>query len=425
MLGNMRRPKWIPFEPETGKILRNITIGIAAAQIGAVFVVHAVDKIRQARVPGGTFDFPTLPPVDTPVEKSVVRSYTEGHSLYDDMLAAIDNAQEHIYFETYVWRADETGRRFKDALYRAAERGVTVFVVYDGFGNLNQNPLFKVFPRHPNMHVHRVSEIRVGMFTLNLRKTGRTHRKLIVVDDAVAFVGGFNIGDDFGNAWRDTHVRVTGEAVEELSEGFIGFWNTFRNRTDPRLDHKYTKRWNAPINAAFNLPSRLLYPVRGLYLDAFDKATKQILITTAYFIPDREILHSLIAAARRGVNVKVLIPEYSNHILADWVARPFYGELLRAGVEIWLYQHAMVHSKTMTVDGIWSTVGTANIDRLSLMGNFEVNLQIYSSAFAERMQEIFANDLTTARQLTLEEWEGRPPLVKVGELLLQPFSPVV
>lgn len=399
------------------------TLGVLqAAAIGTIYVV---DRIRKSRIPGGAQGFPTLAPEDTTVDTSVIRSYTEGRSLYADMLDAIDNAKDHIYFETYVWRADAAGLAFKDALYRAADRGVKVYVIYDGFGNLNQNPRFKIFPKHPNMFVHRLSEVRLGLFTLNIRHTGRTHRKILVVDRDFAFVGGFNIGDDFGSEWRDTHVRIVGPAIDELADGFVSFWNQLRRPKHPLLIRHHVRRWDPPISAAFNLPSRLLFPVRGLYLDALERAVDEVLITTAYFIPDREILSALVGAARRGVKVKILIPEYSNHILADWVARPLFGKLLENGVEIWLYQHAMVHSKTMTVDGIWSTVGTANLDRLSLVGNYEVNLQIHSAAFAERMQRIFANDLTTARRLTLDEWERRPWLTKFTELLLRPYYVVV
>lgn len=398
---------------------------MGVAQLGAVVAVHAVDRLRKARIPGGVSGFPVLPPSDTPVGTNVVRTYTEGQTLYADMLQAIREAKEFVYFETYVWRGDAVGQEFKDALCEAADRGVEVYAIYDGFGTLNQNPFFKIFPAHPHLHVRKVPEIRSGMLTFRVRRTGREHRKTLIVDDQLGFVGGFNIGEDFGTEWRDTHVRVTGPAVEELSDGYALFWNYVRRRRQPRLPQKYLKEWNPPINAAANMPSRLLFPVRGLYLDAFERATERILITTAYFIPDREILSALKAAARRGVTVQVLIPEYSNHILADWVARPFLGELLKAGVEIWLYQHAMVHSKTMTVDGIWSTVGTANIDRLSLMGNFEVNLQIRSDEYAAQIERIFANDLTTARRLTLEEWEDRSLLVKIGELLLRPYEAVV
>ncbi|WP_026460574.1 phospholipase D-like domain-containing protein [Schaalia suimastitidis] len=419
---------WHPrclFTPRNIRIAKNVGKALVVAQAAALITVHAIDRMRTARVPGGRHGFPTLQPVDTDVAGNSVRTYTEGNSLYEDMLAEINAAERYIFFETYVWRSDEWGQRFKDALIAAAQRGVDVFVVYDGFAVLNQNPAFFRMPRIPHLYVRRFPEIRSGMFTLNLRRTGRDHRKILVVDGTSGYVGGYNIGTRFAEEWRDTHVRVTGHAVWELENGFVDFWNHFKLRRHPSLPDRGARKWSSEVTAAFNLPSRLLYPVRGLYIDAMERATERILITQAYFIPDKEILAALKAAARRGVEVKVLIPEYSNHILADWVARPYYGELLRAGIEIWLYQHAMVHSKTMTVDGVWSTVGTANIDRLSMQGNYEVNMQFHSQELAGRMEEIFANDLTTARRLTIDEWEGRSMFTRVLEHLLRPFEIVV
>lgn len=419
---------WRPpriLSPRNLGVLKTAGKVLFAAQVGALVSIHLVDRLRKKRVPGGRRGFPTLPPADTPVAGNVVRTYTEGHSLYSDMLAEIDAATEYIYFESYIWRSDERGKRFKEALLRAARRGVEVYAVYDGFAVLNQRLSFYFFPDEPHLHVLRFPEFRPGMLTLNLRRTGRDHRKILVIDGKTGFVGGYNIGDPFANEWRDTHVRVTGDAVWELENGFIDFWNHFRHRHHPKLADIGARQWSSQVTAAFNIPNRLLYPVRGLYVDAIERATRHVLITQAYFIPDKEILNALKAAARRGVSVKVLIPEYSNHILADWVARPYYGELLREGIEIWLYRHAMVHSKTMTVDGVWSTVGTANIDRLSMLGNYEVNMQFFSEELAARMEQIFTNDLTTARRLTFREWEGRSILTRVLEHLLRPFEIVV
>lgn len=400
-------------------------VTLAASQAVAIAAIHTIDRMRRSRVPGGLRGFPTLPPDDTEVKDNVVRTYTEGTTLYADMLEAINNAQNTIMFESFIWRADETGQRFKDALIAAARRGVNVFIIYDGFGSFNQGFQFFRLPDLPTLHVRRFPTFRPGILTLNIRKTGRDHRKILVCDSDVAFVGGYNIGDDFGYEWRDTHVRITGPAVWELENGFSDFWNHFKHKNQPSLPNKGAKEWSSKVTAAFNLPSRMLFPVRGLYIDAMDRATKSIHITSAYFIPDREILQALVSARRRGVRVQVLIPEYSNHIMADWIAWPYYGELLREGVEIWLYRHAMVHSKTMTVDHKWSTIGTANIDRLSMQGNFEVNMQFYSAALADRMEEIFANDLTTARQLSIDEWERRPIIARVIEHLLRPFEFIV
>lgn len=395
------------------------------AQLGAIATVYAVDRVRKERVPGGRQGFPALPPVETVVADNAITTYTEGESLYQAMLDAIDQAKETVFFETYVWRSDASGHAFKEALYRAADRGVQVYIVYDGLGSFMSHPLFKVFKKHPNLHVHRLAEVRRGLFSGNLRRTGRTHRKVLVADCKVGFIGGFNIGDDFGTEWRDTHIRIEGPAVDLLCVGSSEFWNTHRSRRQPALPDLGRLPWDDQITAAFNLPSHLLYPVRGQYLDAFRRAKKNLEITTAYFVPDKEIMRELVRAARRGVKVRVLIPEYSNHILADWVARPYYGKLLKEGVEIWLYQHAMIHSKTVTADGYRSIVGTANFDRLSLMGNYEVTMQIDSPEFASTMETIFANDLTTARPLTLEEWMSRPWPKRILERILSPMEWVV
>lgn len=409
----------------TRKILRFGLTAAALVQLSAVGVVYAIDRVRKARQVGGPQGFPKQPPRDVPVENSEVRIYTDGESLYEDMLESIDQAREQICFETYVWRSDATGRKFKEALERAAHRGVDVHAVYDGFGSFKSAPWFKVFAQNPHLFVRRFPEIRSGLFLANLRRTGREHRKLLICDQKVAYVGGYNVGDDFGSQWRDTHVRILGEGVCELYDGFVDFWNQFKRRKHPALERTRAKTWNAAIECAFNMPSRLLYPVRGLYLDTFQRAQSHLYITTAYFVPDREILAELVAAAKRGVRVKVLIPEYSNHILADWVARPFYGKLLEARVEIWLFQHAMIHAKTLTADGRRSIVGTANIDRLSMQGNYEVNVQIDSPEFASAMEEVFATDLQVARRLTYSEWLGRGRFTRLLEFAVQAFYPVV
>lgn len=410
----------------TRKLVRTGLATTALVQLGAVAVVYAIDRIRKIRHRDNqTQNSQDRATVDVEVDGQQLRIYTSGKPLYQDMLESIANAKRQICFETYVWRSDETGRLFKAALREAANRGVKVYAVYDGFGSFKSAPWFKIFPRHSRLFVRRFPEIRTGLLLLNLRRTGREHRKLLICDDEVAYVGGYNIGNDFGHEWRDTHVRIRGAQVAELYDGFVDFWNQFKRRHQPSLERRSAKTWNSAIEVAYNMPSRLLYPVRGLYLDAFQRAKEHLYITTAYFVPDREVLTELRAAARRGVRVKVLIPEYSNHILADWVARPFYGQLLEAGVEIWLYQNAMIHAKTLAADSRRSVVGTANLDPLSMRGNYEVNLQIDSVEFTQTMEQIFARDLRQARRLTLEEWRQRGKLTRFLEFAVQAFYPVV
>lgn len=398
--------------------------GVVALQVGAAATVMAVDRVRKRREPP-TGEFPRTPPTTLPVADSHVTTFTFGADLYADMLERIRRAEHTVYFESFIWKADETGRAFKDALLDAARRGVDVYVVFDSWGNFVVPPSFKRFPRMANLHVLQFPFFRPGLLTFNIRKTGRDHRKVLVVDGETGYVGGYNIGDLYATQWRDTHLRVDGPSAWELENAFVDFWNDHRRRRHPEIPDTGARSWDARIRAVQNAPRRLLFPVRGVYVEAMDRAQHHIYITQGYFIPDKEILHGLVTAARRGVDVRVLIPEVSNHVLADWAARTYYDRLLEAGVTIWLFQDAMVHAKTMTVDGRWTTVGTTNIDRLSMTGNFEINLELYDDGLAEQMERIFATDLGNARQLTHEEWDQRGMLPRLGERILRPLGPLL
>jgi cardiolipin synthase len=162
-----------------------------------------------------------------------------------------------------------------------------------------------------------------------------------------------------------------------------------------------------------------------MYIEAIDRANDHVYLTHAYFVPDRAMRAGLIDAARRGVDVQVLVPHESNHVTADWLARRHFEELLRAGVRIFRYRHIMIHSKTATVDGVWSTVGSANIDRYSMLGNYEINLEVYSERFADQMERMFELDKTNAVELTLAEWNRRPLPAKLVERALSTLSPLV
>ncbi len=407
---------WV--RPRLRRAVKWGALGLAGAQLVAAATVWGVDSVRKRREPAAGA-FPRTDPVAVDVAGSELTVYTYGEDLYSAMLEAIRGAQRYIFFETYIWKDDDVGREFKRELIAAAERGVQVYVIFDSFGNLVVPWTFKRFP--DSVHTLRFPLWRPGLLTLNMRKVGRDHRKILVVDGEEGFVGGYNIGDLYATAWRDTHLRLRGPAVWELDNAFVDFWNVHRHAHHPELEDRGARSWDSRIQAARNSPSSLLFPVRGAYINAMDRARDHVYITQGYFIPDAEFLDAMLGAARRGVDVRVLIPEVSNHVLADWVARSFYTRLLRGGVTIWLYQGAMVHAKTATVDGRWTTIGTTNIDRMSMIGNYEINLEIYDGDLAARMEEIFATDLTNARPLTLAEWERRPLLERVGETLLHPL----
>jgi cardiolipin synthase A/B len=407
-----------------GRILtwiKRLLIALATAQLALVAALVGVDLWRRrVRPPEGRF--PRTEPRTASVGGTEVTTYTHGEELFDAMLQAIRGARKRIFFESYIVKDDSVGQRFKAALVEAAERGVEVHVIYDGFANLVVPPRFLRFP--PPVHVLRYPVMRLGA-PLMIRRTGRDHRKILVVDDEVGFIGGYNVGTDYATRWRDTHLRLQGPSVWELENAFIDFWNAHRSGALPRLEHSGPAPWNTRIRAYRNVPYQLIYPIRAMYLEAIDRATRRIHITQGYFIPDRELADALLAAARRGVQVDILLPEHSNHVIADWLSRGWYSILLRGGVRLWLYRDAMVHAKTATIDGLWSTVGTANIDRLSLTGNYEINLELIDSTVAAHLENAFANDLGNARRLTAEEWATRPVWAKAAERMLSPLWPLL
>lgn len=390
-------------------------VAVQATVVAGLVIFDALKRRQRNQRVG----FPRPGVFDAPVQESETKIYTYGEDLYADMLAAIRGAKEHVFLETFIWKSDATGQRFKEALNEAARRGVDVFVIYDGFANLVVPRSFYRF--HPKIRVYRFPVLRPSRLFTPLRSTGLDHRKLLVVDGETAFAGGYNIGDLYATEWRDTHLRLTGPAVWELRQAFLDVWNSVCGR--PEIPHQPALTWDPHIRTANNMPSHLVYPIRGVYLDAINRASDRIYMTTAYFIPDRQILDSLLAASRRGVDVRLILPEDSNHVLADWLARGFFTAMLREGISVLLYRNAMIHAKTATIDGQWSTIGTANIDRLSLTGNYETNLEIHDPAFAEKMERIFLVDSTNCRQLTLSGWSKQNPAAKVSEVILIPLRP--
>jgi cardiolipin synthase len=337
------------------------------------------------------------------------------------MLHAISQAKSRIFFESFIWKGDAVGEAFKDALIDAANRGVRVYVVFDEFANLVVPRSFFVLPK--NIAVLRHPLIASG-FRFP-RNTGRDHRKLLVVDDLVAFLGGYNIGSLYATDWRDTHARLTGDIVWDVQNAFIDFWNLWSGRRRAALPDFGSATWQPDIRIHRNMPRNMVYPIRGMYLDAVDRASHHIYMTHAYFIPDQDILSALIRAARRGVDVRIIIPAESNHIVADWLSRGFYSHLLRNGIRLLLYQGAMVHAKTATIDSQWSTIGTANIDRLSLLGNYEINMEVFNPGVARQMEEIFDIDSSNTVELTLADWQRRHAMVKFSETVLTPLRPLL
>lgn len=395
--------------------------------IRSILIAHARGR-KRARVASGVPSTTGPSPRAIQVGDSEVHLYTHGHELYPAMLQAIRQARARILLDTFIWKADAAGLLVKQELQRAAERGISVWIIYDRFANLVVPRSFKRFP----------SSIAVLAYPLRIHPwppwplwrvlcCPRDHHKLLVVDGQHAFVGGYNLGVSYASTWRDTHVGITGPDAGQLENFFIDFWNTYHHSTLPALSilpdlDQHT--WPTVLHLQWNDPPLLRSSIRSSYLEAIAQARSHIYLTQAYFIPDYELFRALLSAAWRGVDVRLLLPAASNHMIADWLARAYYTRCLQAGIRVLLYQPTVLHAKTATIDGRWSTIGTANLDCQSLRNNFEVNVVVRDEALAQQMEAIFTEDTIHCQEMTLAQWQHRPQWWKILERLLRPLRPL-
>lgn len=242
--------------------------------------------------------------------------YRDGFELYTAMLAAIDEAQESVYLEASIWRDDETGRAFKQHLAQKAPQGVEVYVMCD---NLDKQKVSSAFGSFPDVvHILRTMPFRRPWHVLDPRRYAPDHRKLLVVDGLIGFVGGYNLGNPYEDKLRDTHLRLRGPATADLAYTFIANWNRFSSRRE-QITRGYIRQFDPLINTKANDALRLTFPIRDMYIEAIDRAEQSILLTNASFVPDHSLLEALTAAVARGVDVRVLVPWPSRRILADQV----------------------------------------------------------------------------------------------------------
>jgi len=399
------------------RLVGKVILGLLTLQVltaAVLLVIAALGKRRKHEV-----SFPHQPFEEVQVGENSLKLYAYGRDLFDAMLEAIDAAQESIYLETYIWKDDAVGKEFQERLARKAEEGVAVYAIFDSFGNLVVPRTFKS-SFHPAIHVLEYRAIRRPWQMLDPRRYALDHRKLLIVDGITSFIGGYNLGALYATQWRDTHLSLRGPGATELARAFIGFWNRFCPAHE-QITQRYHHQFDALITISQNEAMRASFPIRDMYIAAIDEAEQSILLTTAYFVPDRMLLDALKGAARRGVDVRVLIPWNSNHVVANWITHSYFTDCLQGGIRIFGYQYTMLHAKTCTIDGQWSTVGTCNLDRLSLVGNYEINVAIYNTEFAQQMSALFAEDTAERFELTMEQWKSRPWYNKVSERILAPL----
>lgn len=369
--------------------------------------------------------YPTIDLPAVAIDEGTVQLYMDGVSLFDDMRRTIAAAERTIFFETFIWKDDDIGREFRELFISRAREGVEVYLVYDLLGNGILGRSRIRFPNDiPTLHVQRFFPFKRLIHFLMPSRYNVTHRKTLVVDDRVGYVGGYNLGDEYRTEWRDTHMSITGDGAQRLSYAFADLWNQYRSADLPELAYP-RQTWSNVLDVYRNDPLRRVYPIRSIYLRAIERAQKQVLITNAYFVPDPVFRRALSQAASRGVDVQVVLPWRSNHAVVDAVARHYFSDYLDAGIRLFGYEGTMLHTKSMTIDGMWSIVGTANLDRLSLALNHEINVEIFDTRIAGQMEAVFASDRDQSREIESRAWRARPLRMRLGERILSPLWPFI
>lgn len=342
-----------------------------------------------------------------------VQELINGKEIFSAMLDAIRSARQTITLETYIYFSGDVGREFSTALRERAQDGVRVNVLLDWIGGDLDDELLEELRQH-GVEIQRYNPpLWYNLAWFN----NRTHRKLMVVDGRIGFIGGVGIADKWsGDAqdpqhWRDTHFRVEGSVVAQLQSAFVDNWLQTTGEVlqsaayFPVLDEAGSSKAHV-FSAA---PAGDARSMQLLYLMSITAAAESIDLSASYFIPDEIAKQTLAAAARRGVRVRIIVP--GPHMDVDIVrhaSRANWGELFEAGVEIHEYQPTMFHCKVIVVDGLWVSVGSTNFDNRSFSVNDETNLNVYDAAFAQRQIEVFERDLKHSRIVTFEQWRNRP-----------------
>ena len=426
------------FSPRPKNLIRTVLhTSPHADSVQSIAFSHTMDRITDTTETAG----------------NSVQLLTNGAEAFPAMLAAINGAQKCISIEFYKIRTDAVGELFIQALIKAAERGVRVRLLYDAYGSrsVTYNDFTALIDAGAEVCVFNP----VFWFTF-LRVNNRDHRKLLVVDGRIVFLGGVNLGEEYDgnglNGWRDTAIMIEGPAARDAEQVFNQSWlqggfGPF-GKDLPFVGIYPLKRIiDAPLVHLFNLagtacvpdalppaagqaivrivpsdPHYLSSTIVDKYLLAINSARTSIDITSAYFLPPLVLRRALVDAATRGVRVRLIVQGFSDIPVTHTGTIGHYGSLLKHGVEIYEWDKSVLHAKTMVVDGVWSTIGSANLDGRALFLSYEVNAAVLDRPLAEAVEKQFEQDLTYCHRVTREEWKRRPFIQKVMEIILSPFA---
>jgi cardiolipin synthase len=356
------------------------------------------------------------------------RALVNGDVFFADMLQAIADAKRTITFESYIFWSGDIGKRFTEALIERAQAGVKVHLLFDALGSGDIDDDWVKRMRAAGIEVEKYNPWRL---TTLPRINNRTHRKIMVVDGRIGYTGGAGVGDEWtGNAqdpkhWRDTQFRVEGPVVLQMQAAFIENWIEVTGRVLHGTEY-FPELGRAGEQAAqfiVTSPGGGSESMQLMYLMSIAAATKSIQLSAAYFVPDDVEIRTLVAAAKRGVRVQLIVPgKATDSPLVRRASRSTWGKLLEAGVEFYEYEPTFFHCKVMIVDDLWVSVGSTNFDSRSFSVNDEANLNVYDREFALAQARIFEGDLKRSKRISLEAWRNRPWTEKLWEHTLGLFS---
>ncbi len=364
---------------------------------------------------------------ESPLTKgNKVTLLADGQAAYAAMFKARENARDHINLETFIIDDDDVGREFSDLLLRKKTEGVQVNLIYDSVGSFTNSASFFKRLQDGGIQVVEFNPIHQGNWLL----AHLDHHKILIVDGKIAIAGGINISSVYSSKlsgrhkenkaplpWRDTDVQIEGPAVAEFQKLFLDTWS---RQNGPKLSGgnyypQLKEDGKALVQVVGSTPGAYNRITFIVYVAAITFAEHSIHLTNAYFMPDDQVLKAFTDAAGRGVDVKIILPGATDSTLALYAAQYNYSRLLEGGVKIYERFNALLHAKTAVIDGVWSTVGSTNMDYWSLLSNDEANAVILSREFAQEMEKTFAKDLAESHQIKLAEWEARPLSVKMRQ----------
>ena len=357
--------------------------------------------------------------------------FTTGPDKFESLKRDLRGARESIYLQYYIFQDDSLGNEIADILIEKARQGVEVKVIYDHVGSFSASNKF--FKRMADGGVESHPFFRVTFPQLANRINWRNHRKIVVIDSRIGYIGGMNIADrylgvqDDGTAWRDTHLRLEGDIVESLLYAFSIDWNFLKKDGILKIDPPkgIYEANETGMQLLTSGPTETWDNLELTFLRAIAGATKLVYIQTPYFLPTDSLLRALEAAALASVDVRIMLPAKSDSKMLQYASFSYVTQCLKAGIKVYLYSPGMLHSKVMIIDDSFVTTGSVNFDFRSFENNFEGNLLIYDRELNRRMRDIFFDDLRVCRKLTLTSWRRRPRLMRTLESLLRLLSPIL